>query len=114
MARSKKRKGSSTGLKKTRKRMGPATAPDFNSEDYNIRSPERTQLLTQIKEVLRRVPVSPAFWACCQLADMNCLRGFKEAQTEFRDTFISVAVGKRGEFGLLEYSCPTIYLVQRT
>jgi hypothetical protein len=47
---------------------------DFNNEDYNIRSPERTQLLTQIKGILNNAPVSPAFWACCQLADMNCLR----------------------------------------
>jgi hypothetical protein len=46
----------------------------FNDEDCNIRSPERTKLLTQIQGVIRNTPVSPAFWACCQLADMNCLR----------------------------------------
>ena len=46
----------------------------FNSEDYNIRSPERTQLLTQIKGILNNAPVTPVFWAGCQLADMNCLQ----------------------------------------
>src|SRR5437660_3674203 len=47
---------------------------DFNNEDYNIRSPERTRLLTKIKGVINNTPVSPALWACCQLADMNCLQ----------------------------------------
>ena len=56
-----------------------AAAPEtksvvVNREDYNIRSPERTQLLTQIKGKIDNVLVSPAFWACCQLADMNCLQ----------------------------------------
>ena len=60
-------------------RQGKATVPetgsgDFNNEDYNIRSPERTKLLTKIKGVIKNAPVSPAFWACCQLADMNCLQ----------------------------------------
>jgi hypothetical protein len=47
---------------------------DINDEDYNIRSPERTQLLTQIKRILNDASVLSAFWACCQLADMNCLQ----------------------------------------
>ncbi|KIX08173.1 uncharacterized protein Z518_02829 [Rhinocladiella mackenziei CBS 650.93] len=47
---------------------------EFSNEDYNIRSPARTKLLVQIKEVIGNVSVSPAFWACCHLADMNCLR----------------------------------------
>jgi len=47
---------------------------DFNNEDYNIRSPQRTKLLTKIKGIIKNAPVSPAFWACCQLADMNCLK----------------------------------------
>ena len=56
-----------------------ATAPEtksvvVNSEDYNIRSLERTQLLTQIKGIIDNALVSPAFWACCQLADMNRLQ----------------------------------------
>jgi len=59
--------------------MAPATAPQidsvgFDHEDYNIRSPERTKLLIKIKEVIGDAPVSPAFWACCQLADMNRLQ----------------------------------------
>jgi hypothetical protein len=60
-------------------RQGKATvletgSGDFNNEDYNIRSPERTKLLTKIKGVIKNAPVSPAFWACCQLADMNYLQ----------------------------------------
>ena len=46
---------------------------DANNEDYNIRSTERTRLLTQIQAKLDNEPVSPAFWACCQLAHMNRL-----------------------------------------
>jgi hypothetical protein len=60
-------------------RQGKATVSetgsgDFNNEDYNIRSPERTKLLTEIKGVINNAPISPAFWACCQLADINCLQ----------------------------------------
>jgi hypothetical protein len=70
------KKGSPKSLKKGRKgKAAPETElVDVNNEDYNIRSPERTELLTQIKEVIGNTPVTPAFWACCQLADMNCLR----------------------------------------
>ena len=65
--------------KKTRKGKGSATvsetgSDDFNNEDYNIRSPERTKLLIKIKRVINNAPVSPALWACCQLADMNRLQ----------------------------------------
>jgi hypothetical protein len=64
-----------------RKRQGKATMSEtgsgnFNNEDYNIRSPERTELLTKIKGIINNAPVSPALWACCQLADMNCLQDF--------------------------------------
>jgi hypothetical protein len=67
---------------------GPATAPpasgakrgqkrkvtdDSDSEDFNVRSQARTELLTKLKGRLNR-GVSPAFWACCQLADMNSLK----------------------------------------
>ncbi|KIX05490.1 uncharacterized protein Z518_06362 [Rhinocladiella mackenziei CBS 650.93] len=88
MAPSKKRsrKGSSKSPKspkKTRRGMAQAAAPsDFNDEDYNIRSPERTELLTKIKEVLDGAPVSSTFWACCQLADMNRLRAISESDQE--------------------------------
>jgi len=56
---------------------------DFNNEDYNIRSPERTQLLTQINEVIAGAPVSPVFWACCQLADMNRLQIIAKTDPNF-------------------------------
>jgi hypothetical protein len=67
-----------------RPRQGKATMSEtgsgnLNDEDYNIRSPERTKLLTKIKGVINNAPVSPAFWACCQLADMNCLQILAES-----------------------------------
>ena len=67
--------GTTKSPKLTRKGAA-AAAPEtgFNDEDCNIRSPERTKLLTKIKGVIRNAPVSPALWACCQLADMNCLQ----------------------------------------
>jgi hypothetical protein len=63
-------------LKRKRKNKAAAETEsvDVENEDYNIRSPERTQLLTQIKEILDNAPVTPVFWAGCQLADMNCLQ----------------------------------------
>jgi hypothetical protein len=53
---------STESAKLTRKGKA-AAAPEtgFNNEDYNIRSPERTKLLTEIKGVIGNVPVSPAF-----------------------------------------------------
>jgi hypothetical protein len=61
-----------------------AAAPEtgFNNEDYNIRSPERTELLTKIKGVINNAPISPALWACCQLADMNRLQAITEWEEE--------------------------------
>ncbi|KIX04100.1 uncharacterized protein Z518_07653 [Rhinocladiella mackenziei CBS 650.93] len=85
MAPSKKRsrKGSSKSPKKTRKGMAQTAEPSgFNDEDYNIRSSERTELLTQIKEVFDGAPVSSTFWACCQLADINRLRVIAETDRE--------------------------------
>ena len=66
---------STESAKLTRKGKA-AAAPEtgFNNEDYNIRSPERTELLTKIKGVINNAPISPALWACCQLADMDCLQ----------------------------------------
>ena len=69
----------SASISPKRTRQGKAAASktesvDFNNEDYNIRSPERTKLLTKIKSVVNNAPVSSAFWACCQLADMNRLQ----------------------------------------
>jgi hypothetical protein len=62
-------KKGTTNSPKTRRRGKAA-----NNEDYNIPSPERTKLLTEIKSVIGNVPVSPALWACCQLADMHRLK----------------------------------------
>jgi len=68
---------------------------DFN-EDYNIRSPERTKLLTKIKGVIKNAPVSPAFWACCQLADMNRLQSVakweKEVIFSYQDSLAFIAL----------------------
>jgi hypothetical protein len=62
------KKGSSKSPKSPKKgRRGKAAAAfetesvDFNDEDYNIRSPERTELLTQIKKVIGNTSVTPAF-----------------------------------------------------
>ena len=68
------KKRSTKSPKGGRKGKAAAASIDVNNEDYNIRSPERTQLLTQIKGIIDNAPVSPAFWACCQLADMNRLQ----------------------------------------
>jgi hypothetical protein len=69
---------------------------DFNNEDYNIRSPERTKLLTKIKGVIENAPVSPAFWACCQLADMNCLQDIARTPQQmilgYQDSLPSIAL----------------------
>src|SRR2546423_4293984 len=95
------KKGTSNSPKRTRKRKAAAAAPEsesegtskspkrtrqgkattsktgsggFSNEDYNIRSPQRTKLLTKIKGVFDNAPVSPVLWACCQLADMDRLQ----------------------------------------
>jgi len=77
------RKGSSKPQENT-KRVATAAVPkpDSNNEDYNIRSPERTQLLTKIKEVICDADVSPAFWAGCQLADMSRLQYLAKLEPE--------------------------------
>jgi hypothetical protein len=77
--------GTSKSPKRTR--QGKATTSktgsgDFNNEDYNIRSPERTELLTKIKGVINNAPVSPALWACCQLADMNRLQDIAKSSPQ--------------------------------
>ena len=71
------KKGTTQSPKTRQKRKAAASkteAVDFNNEDYNIRSPERTKLLIQIREVIDNAPISPTFWACCQLADMKPLQ----------------------------------------
>jgi hypothetical protein len=67
-------KPKAAAVPETKAATAQSKSVDVNNEDYNIRSPERTQLLTQIKANLNNTPVSPTFWACCQLADMNRLR----------------------------------------
>jgi hypothetical protein len=74
MAGSSQTKSSPKGKRKDKAAAAAATkSVDVNEEDYGVRSPERTQLLAQIKAKLNNDPVNPAFWACCQLAHMNCL-----------------------------------------
>jgi hypothetical protein len=48
-------------------------------EDYSIRSQERTKLLKDIKRLLDNKDVYPAFWACCQVADLEQLKKFSKA-----------------------------------
>ena len=50
-----------------------------DSEDFNTRSQARTKLLIELNDLLKldgllNKGVSPAFWACSQLADMNSLK----------------------------------------
>jgi hypothetical protein len=42
-------------------------------EDYNERTPERTNLLTCLKSHLKVDHITSTFWACCQLCDTECL-----------------------------------------
>ena len=46
----------------------------MTSEDFNIPSPTRVELLKQIKHILENENVVPAFWAACQVADIEALR----------------------------------------
>jgi hypothetical protein len=82
-------------------RQGKATVSEtgsgnFSNEDYNIRSPERTKLLTKFKGIIMNVPFSPAFWACCQLADMNCLQDIAKTPQQMilvnQDSLASIAL----------------------
>jgi hypothetical protein len=41
--------------------------------DFNLRSGERTELLSRLKSQLEDIEVTPSFWACCQLGDTKTL-----------------------------------------
>jgi hypothetical protein len=58
-------------------------------EDYNKRILERTELLTRLKSLLGHADVSPAFWACCQLADMKRLESLVRVAKE-NDNLVSI------------------------
>jgi hypothetical protein len=60
-----------------------------SSEDYNKRILERTELLTRLKSLLEHSDVSPAFWACCQLADMKRLESLVRIAKE-NDDLVSI------------------------
>ena len=55
---------------------------ETDPEDYNIRSLERTKLLTEIKGLFDNAPVSPALWACCQRADMDRLQSIANSDED--------------------------------
>ena len=66
-------------------------------EDYNERTPERTDLLTRLKSLLKVDRISSTFWACCQLSDTECLKYLVEtAETRpynvlaYRDPLFSI------------------------
>ena len=42
-----------------------------DTEDFNIRSAERTKVLTEFKAVLKDASVSPVVWAGCQIGDIK-------------------------------------------
>lgn len=60
-----------------------------SSEDYNKRIVERTELLTRLRSLLEHADVSPAFWACCQLADMKRLESLVRVAKE-NDDLVSI------------------------
>src|SRR2546421_2543533 len=47
----------------------PFDSTNPSPEDYNERTPERTDLLTRLKSHLKDNPITSTFWACCQLCD---------------------------------------------
>ena len=66
-------------------------------EDCNERTPERTDLLTRLKSLLKVDRISSTFWACCQLSDTECLNYLVEtAETRpynvlaYRDPLFSI------------------------
>lgn len=60
-----------------------------SSKDYNKRTLERTELLTRLRSLLEHADVSPAFWACCQLADMKRLESLVRVAKE-NDDLVSI------------------------
>jgi hypothetical protein len=60
-----------------------------SSEDFNKRTRKRTVLLTRLKRGLKDKPVTPAFWACCQLGDAKALEDIVHV-AERRAALISV------------------------
>ena len=58
-------------------------------EDGNIRSPERTSLLNKLKTFINNEPVSPSFWACCQLADLGRLKDLVDV-ARINPSFVTV------------------------
>jgi len=53
-----------------------------SSEDYNERTPERTDLLTRLKNHLEVDHIPSTFWACFQLSDMERLKYLVELTEE--------------------------------
>ena len=51
-------------------------------EDYNQPSAERVELLKTLKAKLEHQPVPTAFWAVCQLADIERLRALSVGESE--------------------------------
>jgi len=73
----KPRKGQSSSLVKQGAQQPRTTSLDSTKpscEDYNERTPERTDLLTQFQSLLKVDRISSTFWACCQLSDMESLQ----------------------------------------
>jgi hypothetical protein len=59
-------------------RGGTSDSTKSSREDYNERTPERTDLLTRLKSLLKVHRISSTFWACCQLCDIECLKDLVE------------------------------------
>ena len=68
--------------RKSGKSDGPAVSASIHIpngdvtdiEDFNIRSAERTKVLTEFKAVLKDASVSPVVWAGCQIGDIKSVK----------------------------------------
>src|SRR5947209_13283517 len=77
MSRKKKSKKPKTG-----DGNGTAETMTPQPEDYNQRSPERTELLTRLKNLLKDVDITPTFWAGCQIGDTKKLEALVRVAAE--------------------------------
>lgn len=68
--------------RKSSEPVGPAVSASIHIpnwdvtdiEDFNIRSAERTKVLTKFKVVLKDASVSPVVWAGCQIGDIKTVK----------------------------------------
>jgi hypothetical protein len=74
--------------------LGPSHALSTlpSPEDYNERTPERTDLLTRLQSHLKVDRITSTFWACCQLCDTECLEYLVESAETRPNNVLAVDV----------------------